>query len=113
DSGATYLFEGDGVNGDLVNVGGLLPLNDNWILKLEGVEEGGSVTIFTFGSLYGGSDLNPIFDSSALAFTPTLSLEVINNTIVLHGVSIPEPSVVMLAALGLTVVLFFRRRRSA
>ncbi|MFK7852182.1 MAG: autotransporter-associated beta strand repeat-containing protein, partial [Akkermansiaceae bacterium] len=76
-AGATYTFEGgapvDGYissAGDLVEVGGTLTLTDDWTLILgSGFQDGGSVTLFTYGTA-GALDLDPTFDLSGLGFIP-------------------------------------------
>jgi fibronectin-binding autotransporter adhesin len=108
-AGSTYRFEG----GDLTAVGGTLALNDNWTLALgTGLQDGGSVTIFTYNTLALSPDLVPAFDLANLGFTPTdtLSLTDTGSSIVLNGVSvIPEPRAALLGGLGLLMLL--RRRR--
>jgi hypothetical protein len=108
-NGATYEFEG----GDLIAVTGALTLTDNWTLALgDNLQDGGSITIFTYGSLTGGADLNPTFNDDNLGFTPTggLSLTDTGSSIVLNGVSlIPEPG--SLALLGLAGLMMAKRRR--
>jgi fibronectin-binding autotransporter adhesin len=82
--GSTYALDG----GDLVSVTGELALNDNWTLTLgDNLKNGGSITVFSYGSLAGGADLAPAFDISNLGFTPgTLSLADTGSEIVLNGV---------------------------
>lgn len=108
-NGATYTFEG----GDLVAVGGILTLTDNWILALgSGLSDGGSVTLFTYGTA-GGFDLAPTFDITNLGFSPSgaLSLSDTGSSIVLNGLSVvPEPGAPLICTLGLLVLL--RRRRN-
>ena len=108
--GATYNFEA----GDLTAVSTTLTLNNNWTLALgSGLQDGGSVLVFTYGSLAGGSDLDPTFNIDNLGFTPTGALTLSDNgsgSIFLNGVSaIPEPSAALLGALGFLALL--RRRR--
>lgn len=109
-SGSIYSFQG----GDLVAVNGALSLNSNWVLSLGGgLANGGSVTIFTFGSL-GTVSLTPTFDISQLGFTPTgpLSLSQVGNTIVLNGVqAVPEPSTYALIMVGLGAMVWVHRAR--
>lgn len=106
---STYLFEG----GDLTDVLGTLDLNDNWILSLgSGFANGGSVTLFNYGTLATTPDLVPTFDIANLGFTPTgpLSLENTGTSIVLNGISIvPEPGSFALMTLGMLMIA--RRRR--
>jgi autotransporter-associated beta strand protein len=106
---ANYLFEG----GDLTNVLGELDLNDNWKLTLGlGLQDGGSVMIFDYGTLAASPDLVPTFDIAGLGFTPSTSLSLTDtgSAIVLNGVSvIPEPRAALLGGLGLLMLL--RRRR--
>jgi len=110
-TGSTYLLEG----GDLVAVDGTMSLNDDWTLSLSGLDfiDGGSTTIFTFGTLSGSPDLSPTFDTTGLSFTPTsLNLSQSGNSIVLNGVSvIPEPSTLILVISSLSAFFLFRRRR--
>jgi len=110
-STGTYAFQG----GDLVTAAGALNLGNNWTMSLgSGLMDGGSITIFTFGSLAGSSDLTPIFDLSQLGFTPTgpLSLTQVGNTLVLNGVqAIPEPSTYALLILGFGMALWVQRLR--
>lgn len=110
-SSGSYAFQG----GDLVTVAGTLTLNNNWTMSLgSGLMDGGSIAIFTFGSLAGSSDLTPIFDLSQLGFTPTgpLSLTQVGNTLVLNGVqAIPEPSTYALLILGFGVAFWMQRLR--
>jgi len=109
-SGATYVFEG----GDLVEVSGALTLSDNWTLALgPGLMDGGSVTLFTYGSLTGGWDDLPTFNLDNLGFVPTgpLSLTDTGSSIVLNGVQvIPEPGTSALLLGGLGLLLGLRRR---
>lgn len=108
-NGSFYALEA----GDLTAVGQTLTLNENWTLALgSGFQDGGQVLIFTYGTLAGGSDLDPTFDISGLGFTPTGTLSLTDNgsgSIFLNGVSIPEPSTALLGGLGLLALL--RRRR--
>jgi fibronectin-binding autotransporter adhesin len=111
-NGATYIFEG----GDLAAVGGTLTLTNNWTLALgTGLQEGGTVTLFTYGTA-GGFDLDPTFDITNLGFTLTggtgsLSLTDDGSSIVLNGLSVvPEPNVAALLG-GLGAMLLLRRRR--
>lgn len=115
-NGSTYRFE----SGDLVDVNGMLDLNDNWTLALVGNETtfavGGSMVIFTYTSLDGSPDLAPTFDLSnltGLSVSPgDLSLTASGGEVVLHGLSvIPEPSVAVLLGVAGMAGLFFRRRR--
>ncbi len=109
-NGSTYLFEA----GDLTVVDGTLDLNDNWTLSLGlGFQDGGSVTLFEYGTLAASPDLSPTFFLDNLGFTPSgaLSLTDTGSEIVLNGVSvIPEPRAALLGGLGMLVLL--RRRRS-
>ena len=112
-TGSTYVFEG----GDLIDVNGILDLNDNWTLSLRtGLADGGSITIFAYDSLAATPDLVPTFDVSQLGFAPSgvLSLTDTGTSIVLNGVQvIPEPSTWALLAFSLTTVMVLRRRRKA
>lgn len=107
---ATYLFEG----GDLTAVGGILDLNDNWTLSLgSGFQLGGSVTLFTYGTLAADPDLIPTFvDNTGLGLDlGTLSVTGSGGFITLNGISaVPEPSAALLGGLGLLALL--RRRRA-
>lgn len=109
-NGSTYSFEG----GDLTDVNGILDLNDNWTLALgTGFQDGGSVTLFTYGSLAASPDLAPTFDLSGLGFTPSgvLSLTDTGSSITLEGISIiPEPASLALIALGGLLIATPRRR---
>lgn len=114
-NGSTYVLEG----GDLVDVNGLLTLNDNWTLALgSGFQDGGSVTIFDYGSLGGSPDLVPTFDTTNLGFTPSGPLSLTDTgsgQIILNGISIvPEPSTMMILGAGAAVigVRLARRKRS-
>lgn len=109
EDGALLLIEG----GDLVVVNGDLALGNNWTLTLtSGFQDGGSMTLFTYGS-FNGLGLAPTFDISGLGFTPTgpLTLTDTGSAIVLNGISaIPEPGTWVLLAFGLGALLLFRRR---
>lgn len=100
--------------GDLVDVNGILTLTDNWNLLLgPGFQDGGSVTVFTYGTLTGGADLAPTFNTTNLGFTPSGSLTLTDTgtSIVLNGISlIPEPGSLALLAAG-TLCLGVRSRR--
>jgi fibronectin-binding autotransporter adhesin len=81
-NGSTYIFEA----GDLTAVLGMLTLNNNWTLKLgTGFQDGGSVTIFTYGTA-GSLHLTPTFNIDDLGFTPTGTLSLIDtgSSITLH-----------------------------
>ena len=108
-NGSTAIFEA----GDLVNVGGALTLTDNWTLALGvGFVDGGSVTLFNYGSLTASPDLVPTFNITNLGFTPsgTLSLTDTGSSIVLNGVHvIPEPASMALLAMG--GLMMVKRRR--
>jgi fibronectin-binding autotransporter adhesin len=90
-NGAKCIFEA----GDLTDVKGTLTLVNNWTLSLTGTgfKDGGSVTIFTYGTLAASPDLVPTFDTTGLSFTPSgpLSLTDTGSAIVLQGISIPQP----------------------
>ena len=98
---------------------GTLDLNDDWTLRLTGPGflDGGSLTIFTYDTLAASPDLAPTFDTSLLGFIPSSSLSLFDNGsgIDLIGVSVPEPSIFVLAALGTLSLCFVgsRRRRPA
>lgn len=88
--GATCAFEA----GDLVVVDGALDLDDNWTLALgDGFQDGGSVTLFNYGSLGASPDLAPTIDVTHLGFAPThaLSLSDTGTSIVLNGIRLPLP----------------------
>lgn len=109
---STVVFEG----GDHMIVEGQLTLANDWNLTLSsGFTDGGSVVLFTFGSLNGAPDLTPDFDISGLGFTPSspLTLSQVGNTIVLNGISvsvIPEPTTGLLVLLGIGAASLFRWR---
>ncbi|HAU37493.1 MAG TPA: hypothetical protein DCX07_07205 [Phycisphaerales bacterium] len=109
-NGATAIFEG----GDLVDVNGILDLDNDWTLKLtSGFRDGGSMVLFTYDTLAASPDLAPTFDISELGFTPTgaLTLTDTGSSIVLDGISlVPEPATLSLLALGGIGVLIRRRR---
>ncbi|WFB35943.1 autotransporter-associated beta strand repeat-containing protein [Kiritimatiellota bacterium B12222] len=110
--GATLTFEA----GDFITVGGILDLQDNWTLSLQsGFADGGSTTLFSYGSLAGGVDLAPTFDTSNLGFSPSgaLTLSDTGSSIILNGVSvIPEPSTGVMLLIAITTgCLFMRRQR--
>jgi autotransporter-associated beta strand protein len=113
-NGATYIFEG----GDLTDVLGQLDLNNNWTLALQsGFQDGGSVTIFNYGTLAASPDLVPSFDITNLGFTPSGPLSLTDTgtgQIVLNGISIvPEPGTwAMLAAVAAVGAMRYVRRRS-
>lgn len=89
-NGSTYVFEAN----DLVDVDGVLDLNDNWTLALgAGFRDGGYVTLFTYGTLAASPDLAPTLNTTNLGFTPsgTLSLADTGTGIVLHGIRLPGP----------------------
>jgi len=74
--------------------------------------DGGSVTIFTFGTLAASPDLVPTFDISQLGFTPTgpLSLSVVGNTVVLNGLqAVPEPGTYALLFVAGGLIFGIRR----
>lgn len=107
---STVVFEG----GDHVNVVGQLTLSSEWNLTLSaGFADGGSIVLFTFGTISGSPDLTPDFDISGLGFTPssTLTLSQVGNSIVLNGISvIPEPSTGLLVLLGIGAAGLLRKR---
>lgn len=85
--------------GDVVAVQGQLTLVNNWNLKLSGnFRDGGSVPIFTYGTLGASPDLAPTFDVSSLGFVPstTLSLTDTGSGIVLNGLSLPPSAATVL-----------------
>ncbi len=113
-AGATAVFEG----GDLVDVDGILTLNDDWNLALlSGFQDGGSVTLFTYGTAGATLDLTPDIDISGLGFTPSgpLTLTDTGSAIVLNGIAIvPEPDTIALLSAGAVLVgLRLARRRKA
>ncbi len=99
---SAYIFEG----GDLINVSDTLDLNSGWTLSLrEGLVDGGSVTLFSYGTLASSPHLTPTIDGSQLDFTPSGTLYLENDTenklVILHGVqAVPEPAGLSLLALG-------------
>jgi hypothetical protein len=109
-TGSNYVLEG----GDLVSVTGQLDLDSDWNLTLgSGFTNGGSVVLFTFGTLAGSPDLSPIINAAGLGFIPSgpLTVAIDGNSIVLNGISvIPEPSVALLVGMAGTTLLIFRRR---
>ncbi len=110
-TGATYRFEG----GDPTVVNGTLSLNDNWTLTLSGDQfvNGGSIVLFTFGSLAANPDFSPNFDVSLLGINLTgpLSLSRVDNTIVLNGITaVPEPAPLGLVIAGLAAAMVLGRR---
>ena len=110
-SGSTVQFEG----GDLIDVGGILDLDSGWTLELgSDLQDGGSITVFTYDTLAGSPELNPTFDTSGLGFSPSGPLSLSDDglgTITLNGVSIvPEPSSFALFAFGALSLLVRRRR---
>jgi len=109
---STLIFEG----GDGIVVGGLLTLNNNWTLSLgEGFQDGGSVTLFTYGELADGADLDPTIVTTNLGFTPSGALSLIDtgSSIVLQGISVvPEPGTMMLALLGFPLIARRTRRQT-
>jgi autotransporter-associated beta strand protein len=112
-NGSTYQFEG----GDLTAVLGDLDLNNNWTLALgTGFIDGGSVTIFTYGTLAGSPDLVPTFDITNLGFVPSGSLSLTDTgfgEIVLNGISlVPEPSSLAMLAFGMLSLWLFRKRKA-
>ena len=104
-----YDYEGR----DLIAVTNTLRLVDDWTLRVRGgLTDGGSLVLFTFGTLAATPDLMPTLDLSQLWFTPsaTPSLQVVGNTVVLLGIQIPEPGTGLLVLAGALAGL---RRRSA
>lgn len=90
-NGSTCVFEA----GDLVAVQGELDLNSNWTLELKsGFLNGGSVTLFTYGTLAAAPALAPAFTITNLDFTPSgpLTLTDTGTSIVLFGVRLPGPA---------------------
>jgi hypothetical protein len=87
-AGATAVFRG----GSTIVAAGQLKLGDTWTLRLEdGFRDGGSTTLFTYGTLAADSGLAPVFDIADLGFTPSrpLSLTDTGASIVLKGVRVP------------------------
>jgi len=93
---STLLFTGGGP----IEVDGTLDLDNNWTLSLSGdLQDGGSLVLFTYGTLASSPALTPVFDISQLGFIPSDDLvlihDTVNKAILLEGVSlaaIPEPS---------------------
>ena len=109
-NGATAIFEG----GDLMDVNGILDLDNDWTLKLtSGFVDGGSTVLFTYDTLAAIPDLAPTFDITALGFTPsgTLSLTNTGSAIVVNGISVPEPAMLGLFGLGGLLIAGRRSRR--
>ena len=90
-NGSSCVFEA----GDQVVVQGELDLNSNWTLELgSGFLNGGSVTLFTYGTLATAPALIPTFKIANLGFTPSgpLSLTDTGTSIVLNGIRLPGPA---------------------
>jgi len=108
-NGSTVLFEA----GDLINVNGVLDLNNSWTLNLQSGANwqlGGSTVIFDYATLAASPFLTPTFiDNTGLG--GSLSLIDNGSAIVLNGYSVvPEPSTWAMLAIGLTTLTIFRRR---
>lgn len=109
-NGSTLIFEA----GDLVNVGGVLDLDNAWKLTLSSNANwqlGGTTVLFDYGTLAASPYLTPVItDNTGLGGSLSLSSD--GSTILLNGYSVvPEPST--LALLGLTgiALIGYRIRR--
>jgi hypothetical protein len=103
---------------DLLDVDGALSLSDTWSLALgTGFQNGGSTTVFTYGSgTFSTAALAAArINATGLGFTPSgpLSFTDTGSAIMLNGISaIPEPATWALLAGSLTVLMVTRRRRN-
>jgi hypothetical protein len=86
-NGATYLY----TSGDMVDVSsGQLRLDNTWTLQIAGpgFAIGGSLTLFTYNTLYTPAFLSPAITVTNLGFVPgtlAVSNDTANSRIVLHG----------------------------
>jgi len=86
-NGATYLY----TSGDMVDVSsGQLRLDNTWALQVSGpgLASGGSLTLFSYNTLYTPACLSPTITVTNLGFVPrtlTVSNDTANSRIVLHG----------------------------
>ena len=111
-NGSTLIFEA----GDLVNVGGVLDLDNAWKLTLSANANwqlGGTTVLFDYGTLAASPWLTPaITDNTGLGGSLSLSSD--GSTILLNGYSVvPEPSTYALLGLtGIAAIGYRLRRRN-